>query len=186
MRKQDIRTATGLAFLIILLAACTPLAAPTATSIPSPSAAASFTDPYAYCQAVGNADTPGPEFTGPKMTKALAQAIKTATGASADAPLDLFMQGSTWRCMNGKVYACFVGANLPCDSKANTDATPTPEEQDFCTANPNSDSIPAAVTGHDTVFAWTCKDGKPEAGQPIVEVDSRGYITSIWYALPAP
>jgi hypothetical protein len=88
--------------------------------------------------------------------------------------------------MDGKVYACTVGANLPCDSKANTDKTPTQPEIDFCQANPTSDFIPAAVTGHDTIYEWICKAGKPEVGKQVFQVDKQGYIVEIWYVIPAP
>jgi len=191
-----------------LLVACTPAAATvTSTAVPTVSStivptaipttvppstpaatatAASYTDPFAFCQYAGNADTPGPLYTGPKMTEPLANALKKASGAAPDAPLDMFMQASSWRCMDGKVYACFVGANLPCDSKANTDPAPTSAETDFCKANPASDFIPAVVTGHETVFEWRCKGGKPETGKQVWQVDARGYIADIWYALPAP
>ena len=85
--------------------------------------------------------------------------------------------------MDGQVYGCFVGANLPCTSKANTDRTPTAAENDYCKANPNSDFIPAAVTGHDTVYEWRCQNGGPEIAKQVFQVDSSGYISEIWYPL---
>jgi hypothetical protein len=169
-------TLTPILFLVAaLLAACTPPAAPVST-----------TDPYAYCQKIQNVDTPGPQYTGPKMPQSLALALKKASGAAEDAPLEMFIQASSWRCMDGKVYACFVGANLPCSAKANLDQTPTSAETDFCQANPQSDFIPAVVTGRETVFEWRCKNGKPETSRQLVQVDARGFIANIWYALPAP
>ena len=85
--------------------------------------------------------------------------------------------------MAGKVYACFVGANLPCDSKANIDRTPTSAETDYCKSNPNSDFIPAAVTGHDTIYAWRCNQDTPAIDKQVFHVDSQGYIQEIWYQL---
>jgi hypothetical protein len=166
----------------------TPITAPTsAPIIASPTAQAStFADQFAYCAAVGTTDTLGPDYTGPKMPQTIAEALKKASGASPDAPLDIFLKGSFWRCMNGKVYACFVGANLPCDSKANTDKTPTTAETDFCKANPNSDFIPAAVTGHDTIYEWRCNQVAPEIVKQVFQVDERGYISDIWYPLTPP
>ncbi len=156
----------------------------TATSA-SPTAAASdsFTDPFAYCTAVGNADTPGTPYTGPAMPVNIVKALQKAAGAPADAPLDPYMKGSFWRCMDSKVYACFVGANLPCDSKANTDQTPTQAEVDYCKANPSADFIPAAVTGHDTIYEWACKNGQPSVSKQVFQVDARGYIKEIWYQI---
>src|SRR3982751_789358 len=75
---------------------------------------ASFSGPFAYCAAVGTADTPGPRCTGPAMPEAVARGLRAAFGAPAHAPLDPFLEQSVWRCMGGKVYACTFGANLPC------------------------------------------------------------------------
>ena len=44
--------------------------------------------------------------------------------------------------MNKSVYVCNFGANLPCDSKADTDKNPTQPMQDFCKANPTADIDP--------------------------------------------
>jgi hypothetical protein len=159
----------------------TPTAVPSA--VPATVQPASFTDPFAYCAAVGTIDVPDAKYTGVKMPEGLAKSLQKASGAAADAPLDLFVNGSSWRCMNGKVYACFVGANLPCDSKANIDKTPTAGENDFCKANPNSDFIPAVVTGHDTVYDWHCKNGTAETVKQVFQVDQRGYIADIWYLI---
>ncbi len=186
----------ALSILALFFVACssTPAAQPTAeppaasTPVPQPTAqpttaAATYTDPFAYCAAVGTADAPGPEYTGPKLPDNVAEAIKKASGASPDMPIDILKQGSFWRCMNGKVYGCFVGANLPCDSKANVDKTPTAEEADFCKANPNADVIPAVVTGHETVYEWRCNNDAPEIVKQVAQVDARGYMTDIWYQL---
>jgi hypothetical protein len=75
-----------------------------------------------------------------------------------------------------------VGANLPCDSKANVDMKPTQAEQDYCKKNPRAD-IPAAVTGHETVFQWRCTNGAPLIVKQVFHVDARGYIYEIWYAI---
>jgi hypothetical protein len=203
MRKFYPFTPLLLALLLVVFSACAPLTSPTpSTAQPAtpttavnppanqpstavaPTTASSFTDPFAYCAAVGNIDTPDSRFSGPHMPDVLAQGLKKASGASADAPIELFTTGAYWRCMDDKVYACTVGANLPCDSKANTDKTPTQPETDFCVANPTSDFIPAAVTGHDTIYSWKCTAGKPAIDQQVFHVDARGYIVEIWYVIP--
>jgi len=116
------------------------------------------------------------------MPDVIANGLKKASGASADAPMQLFTQNAFWRCMDGKVYACTVGANLPCDSKANTDKTPTSPETDYCKANPGQD-IPAYVTGHDTIYAWHCNQQTPIVQQQVFTVDGRGFIAEIWYQI---
>ncbi|MGE5619800.1 MAG: protease inhibitor I42 family protein [Sphingomonadaceae bacterium] len=53
-------------------------------------------------------------------------------------------------------------------------------------ANPDSDFIPAAVTGHDTVYSWRCTGTTPTIEQQWVGVDDQGFGTNFWYAmLPA-
>ena len=163
-------TLTGLAGCVIT---------PTPSSSPTP---ATYNDPFAYCKAVGTIDTPGPQYTGPKVPQSIAQGLQTAMNAP-NVPINVLENGSFWRCVNGNVYACFVGANLPCDEKANTDRTPTQAEKDFCTQNPNSDFIPAVVTGHNTVYEWICKDGQPEIARQIAQVDQQGFLANIWYEI---
>ena len=108
------------------------------TSAPASTASATtYSDPFAYCTATGTIDTPDARYAGPKVPDKVAKALQKATGAAPDAPLNIF-QNSYWRCMNGKVYGCFVGANLPCTAKADLSRTPTTEETDFCKANPNA------------------------------------------------
>jgi hypothetical protein len=158
---------------MLLAAACTPAAVPTPTS---------FNDPYAYCKAVGTIDQPDARYTGEAQPPALADALKKALGVPADAP----MVGMVWRCVNGSVLACTVGANLPCQSKANTDKTPTEAETAFCKENPTSDFIPAAVTGHDAIYAWKCVNGTAVAGEQVFSVDEQGFVKEIWYTLPNP
>ncbi len=162
-----------------------PVPSPTAVT-PATTSAATFTDPFAYCAAVGTIDSPDDRYTGPKMPDELAEALRKASGGSDDAPLDMFKEGGYWRCMDGKVYACTVGANLPCADKANTDRTPTDAENEFCQENPDADVIPAAVTGHETIYDWSCKGKTPEAGQQVFHTDARGFITEIWYEISKP
>ncbi len=175
--------ALALVAVCLIAAACTPQPAAGPTTPPT---AATFTDAFAYCTAVGTIDAPDARYTGPKMPDAVAQGLKKATGASADAPISLFTDNAFWRCAGGKVMACTVGANLPCTEKAVTDKTPTQDEKDFCTANPSADVIPAAVTGSATVYEWRCTSGAPEIVKQVADVDAQGYIAGIWYAIPAP
>ena len=182
-----IKTLSLSLLLIFILTAC----AQAATSIPATAPAptpttAAFSDPFAYCAAVGTIDKPDASYTGPKMPPQIVQGLKKASGAAVDAPDDIFTNGSTWRCMDAKVYACFVGANLPCDSKANADKTPTQAEIDFCKSSPTSDFIPMAVTGHDTIYAWACKEGAPAIEKQVWQVDPQGYIQDIWYPITGP
>lgn len=188
-------------FCLLGLAGCsipaTPLpAAPVITVPPTdkPSAATAasqavtappggFADPFAYCQAVGTIDQPDERYQGPKTPEAVVKALMKASGAPADAPVQAFSPGTFWRCMDHQVYACFVGANLPCESKPPATEEPSALMSDYCKANPNLDFIPAAVSGHETLFAWACQEGKAVISQQVFHLDPQGYIREIWYAL---
>lgn len=172
-------------FTILLLIAANIVSCSTTVIVATPAATqqSTFTDPFAYCTAVGTVDTPDARYTGPKMPDAVVKSLMKAAGAPASVPLSVFVNNSFWRCMNGKVYACTVGANLPCESKANTSKTPNEGMTSFCQANPNSDFIPAVDTGHDTVYEWRCTNGTPEVVKQIFKVDARGFISDIWYPI---
>jgi hypothetical protein len=137
---------------------------------------------------VGTIDAPDARYTGAKVPDAIIEGFKQAAGLQASTePSDIFKQATTWRCMDGKVYACNFGANLPCDSKADTNSVPTQPMAEYCTANPGSDFIPMSVTGHATIYSWRCVQDKPQVNEQIAKVDARGYLAQIWYRLePGP
>jgi hypothetical protein len=164
-----------LSLLVPLLAAC---------SVAATEAPKTYSDPYAYCTAVGQIDAPDARYTGPKMSDALFKDYLTAAKLDVNTPYpDQFKQMTIWRCMESKVYACNFGANIPCDSKANTDKTPTQAISDYCKANPEVDFIPMAVTGHNVIYSWRCVNGAPELGDQLDTVDAAGYQSSFWVPL---
>jgi hypothetical protein len=175
MKPKETALSLALLLLFACLAGCGSIATPT-------SAPATYADPFAYCAAVGTIDAPDASYTGAQFPVSVAQGLQTALNAP-DTPLEVLQNGSSWRCMDGEVYACFVGANLPCDAAANTDQTPTQEEIDFCRANPDSDFIPAAVTGRETVYEWRCRDGAPEIVQQLFHPDAQGFLSEFWHRL---
>jgi len=182
--------AAGLLLIVVALSACAPAAkAAPVTPTPPPAATATaeaFSDPFAYCAAVGTTDKPDARYTGPKTSDTIFKGYLKAAGLDVNGNYpDAFKQMTIWRCMNGQVYACNFGANLPCDSKANTDKTPTQAMADFCKQNPDSDFIPMVVTGHDTIYSWHCAKGAPEVLEQIDQVDAAGYLTRIWYPIQA-
>jgi len=161
----------------------TPNIIPTPTSAPSPTAE-TFLDPFSYCAAVGTNDTPDARYTGNQIPDEIINGFKKAAGLEASSePIDMFKKTTIWRCMDNKVYACNFGANLPCNSKANTDKTPTQAMEDYCAANSGSDFIPASVTGHTTIYSWRCVKGTAELLNQIEKVDGAGYWAQIWYKI---
>ncbi len=178
-----------LSVLAMLVVACSPkvgaIASATSNLPPANSSTAdSFTEPFAYCAAVGTADAPDSRYTGAPIPDEIINGFKKAAGLEASTePIDMLRKTTIWRCMESKVYACNFGANLPCDSKANTDRMPSQSMEDYCQANPNSDMMPASVTGHTTIYSWHCVKDLPQVLEQIEQVDSAGYWVKIWYEI---
>lgn len=177
MHHRSTRFAAPLLALMVTLLIAGPPPATAQTS--------SSTDPFAYCAAVGTIDAPDARYTGAAMPESVARALQTASQDAANVPLAQLMQDSVWRCMDGSLYACTVGANLPCQDKANTSQTPSPEMTQYCQANPSGD-IPAVVTGNTTIYEWSCENGVATRGNQFWLVDARGFIANLWYQLGQP
>jgi hypothetical protein len=140
-------------------------------------------DPFTYCAAVGTIDAPDARYTGPQVPHAIAEGLKKAFGAPTDAPLEAFSRGTSWRCMGGKVYACNVGANLPCSEKVDTHRVPSQGMINWCRENPNADAIPAVASSRATVYEWKCTNATPEIVRQVVQPDAQGFLSNIWYQI---
>ncbi|HXH10298.1 MAG TPA: hypothetical protein VNP04_11125 [Alphaproteobacteria bacterium] len=192
---QSVRRVRALVAVVLALGgllACAPFAlaqgSPTPMASPASGTASQrmFSDPFAYCSAVGTIDAPDSRYTGPQVPEVVAQGLKQAFGAPAEAPLDVFIRGTSWRCMGGEVYACNVGANLPCGEKADTSRTPRAGMLQWCKENPNAEVIPAFASGRATVYEWKCTNGAPAVVRQVAEPDARGFLSHIWYAISPP
>lgn len=149
-------------------------------------AAESFHAPFAYCAAVGTIDAPDARYVGPAVPEAVARGLQRAFGVAPSEPLFPFERGTTWRCMDGAVYACNVGANLPCGDKPAPDPKPTEAMRTWCAENRSSAFIPMYVTGHATVYDWSCDGTVPKRGKQTEQLDARGFVTSIWHRIEPP
>ena len=185
--QRLLRWTVGLGCVALLLSGCVlPQAPAVSPDAPTPGAGEGrdgFTDPFAYCAAVGTIDAPDARYAGPEVPEVVIEGLREALETPDDAPSEWFTAGTVWRCMDGAVWACFVGANLPCSAKADTSRTPPPEMVDFCRENPTAEVIPAYVTGRETVYEWHCTDGAPEIVRQLVEPDAQGFISNIWYEI---
>jgi hypothetical protein len=95
-------------------------------------------DPFAYCERAGTDDRLSGAASAPsdRAAKILEPYSRTAFGLPAGAPIPA---GSLfWRCMQGKVYVCVVGANLPCGAKADR-AKRNSGAEAYCRENPGAD-----------------------------------------------
>lgn len=141
------------------------------------SANAAETDLTKLCRQEVNDDTV--RDYQPSLHDAALKAFKKFFPDAAQKPTDeMLASQAKFRCMGGKVYACFIGANLPC-SKMNTDESNTGAEA-FCKDNPTADSVPMVATGHDTIYSYRCKDGHAEIARRLYQIDQRGFAQSLW------
>ncbi len=174
----------------VALAGCLPWAPATPAPTPTPISVLppdAFEDPFAYCQALVNIDSPDIRYIGVPLPPEVKEGFLNAIDASPEARADENFNANTrWRCMDGQVYACNFGANLPCESPADTITTPNQGMLEYCSQNPAAEFIPYAYTGHATIYNWSCQSGKPVAGEQILHVDKRGFVQEIWYPIPSP
>lgn len=136
----------------------------------SPILAQSFTDPIDYCKTVGTIDRPDARYTGPKLPEWMAKDLNLKPNQGK------FME---WRCAKCEVLACLYGANIPCNSKANSSRKPTQAIVDYCKQNPDSTFVPMVVTGHETTVSWACHGTSPSVIKSAA-VDAQGYAKAYW------
>ncbi len=173
--------ATKLVLTIILLFLVTVPVAETSRAEEGP-----FSDPFAYCAAVDDVDAPDGRYVGPGVPGPIVDGLRKALGFPGNLPQDLVERAVFWRCMGGSVWACFVGANLPCTVKADPSPVPSQAMKDFCRAESVGEGIPAYITGRATIYEWRCDDGEPKIVRRLDEADGRGFLSAIWYKIDAP
>lgn len=178
--RSKARTRIRTAFIPALGASCLGLLGLHTAAQPSIAVqgAADVADPFAYCARVGIDDRLSIE-AGDESARVLAPYVRATLGLplNATAPSGLF-----WRCMDAKVYICVVGANLPCDSKADR-AKRNRGADRYCREYPEATDVPAYATGHQTVYLWHCSAGRAIAARTVVAVDRRGFRTDIWHVV---
>ncbi len=131
--------------------------------------------PAAYCKRVGTDDTTHP------IPETLVPAVNTAFATRM--PARMAVGTTLFRCAGHRVMVCTIGANLPC-GKADTSRVANPGVSQWCRDNPDSPFVPAAATGHDTIYAWRCHAGAPQIARQSLHVDPRGFVAEFWKPLP--
>lgn len=123
----------------------------------------------------GAGHCPNPAHARPaKVPDDLVPALAAAFGADKDA----VRSGGVVRCVGGKLMGCYVGANLNC-GKADMRRSSFGAAA-WCRSHPGATDIPMAATGHDTIYAWSCKGPHAVPGKTIVKVDRQGYVADNW------
>jgi hypothetical protein len=132
------------------------------------SAAPGYTDPFAYCDAIGTADVPDSQYKGPAVPASVAAALGVSDPQA--------MQEVHWRCANQTVMACNANHTAACD------LTPTVDYMiGYCAAHPDTKDIPAPNG------SWSCTGKRPEIPRDQKwPVDARGFYPNAWVTVPAP
>jgi|HubBroStandDraft_5_1064220.scaffolds.fasta_scaffold165125_2 hypothetical protein len=169
--KRAARLAVLLAFGGLLCGTVSAL--PPQQALPALRKGGATADPFGYCKASGTSDS----------VRQLPRTLKRAAAAALGLPPGAeAADGYFWRCMDGAVYVCSVGANIPCQSKADAKRRNAGAEA-FCREKPDADSVPAYATGHSTIYEWRCVSGAALRGKRIVRLDRRGFQADFWSRL---
>jgi hypothetical protein len=180
-------TLVAMVILALLLGACVPISPDSGTStVPAAQTSETFTDPFAYCAAVGTVDAPDTRWAGDEQPAVIADALRGPLGTMTDTPTETIQRTMVWRCANGEVMACVVGANLPCSEKADLNTEASEAVTDFCKENPDNDFVPMVVTGRATAYSWSCADGEPVLGEQMMDIDDQGFFADLWYQVEQP
>ncbi len=142
-----------------------------------------YNNPFSYCKAVKNIDTPDKSYIGLKKPPLIIEKLKHILNMPKNVSKKWIEDGLVWRCMNGQVWACFKGANIPCTIKGNSSKTPSEKMKFYCKKVKNSNLIPAYITGHNTIYKWSCIKGTPVIIKQIYHLDSNGFIKEFWHEI---
>lgn len=139
--------------------------------------ATTYTNPFAYCAAVGTVDQPGPRYRGAEHPKDIVTSMSKATGGSS-----LYPGQTTWRCEGGRVMGCYLGASGEnCSFRVDRAMGASREMIRYCRTR-SSGRIPEAAAG--PAWFWRCNGGAPQLDPTVVAPS--GYLTSAWVVIAAP
>jgi hypothetical protein len=88
--------------------------------------------------------------------------------------------GNAWRCMGGKVMACYLGASgSACLKTMKVDAERMATFRKFCRDNPDDNFIPMSLI-RNLASTWRC-DYKTPVQTTTTPVDKAGYYIGSWW-----
>ncbi len=140
-----------------------------------------YTDPFAYCRMKrdvggGEGGVADDKYVGTQPPPTVAEAVQQKWGGGTG-------DGATWRCMEGRVYACNMGASgRACRTAATSDDQWRAIKED-CRATPKLEFI-ANATNY-SAADWRCIEGRPVVVQSF-PVDQRGYLVGNWVEVRPP
>lgn len=93
-------------------------------------------------------------------------------------PAEQVLRSTYFRCANGRVLVCNIGANLVL--RQGRYASIPPRCGCLVRKSSGSDSIPMSATGHATIYQWRCDGGKPAVTGSALAVDLQGFTPQNW------
>lgn len=132
--------------------------------------AAANVDAFSYCQTAVNLDRHGNTTIDRESSAAIAKVVRT----------DAF----DWRCMDGAVFACELGASGRACQKMNASKLPTAAISAFCLESPNTGFVPMSVIGNSPA-SWKCVGTVPQISDSVA-LDKRGFMKGSWAMVEAP
>ena len=123
-----------------------------------------------YCVVHRNVDNPGRDFYGAAYKTDIVPPAVIKAGAN------------TWRCMDGRVQVCAVGADGRACGKLDPGLSPAKPVRAYCGVNPGSDFVPMVVIGN-SATTWRCTGAVPYPLE-TQKLDKRGFVVGRWRALP--
>lgn len=131
---------------------------------------ATYSDARAYCQAVQNADVPGPSYRGSATPDWIVQAVVEHPDYA----------GVVWRCAGGAVLACVEFNSLACmkapwlDPASWNYVLENPDVRTQCRRTPTLDCVPG------THCVVDCVAGRPSLSRNNRPLESRGFYNDEW------
>jgi hypothetical protein len=140
-----------------------------------------FTDPSAYCRAVGTIDAPDSRYGAAGVPDWIRAAFFSPQQIAAQREGRQPDYGIAWRCVQGDVFAC-QNAQTPSCMKPDTNRTPSAAMLEFCKDAQHSASVvPRVVTGTARMLAydWVCRGSVPAIAKET-PLDAQGFVAADW------
>jgi hypothetical protein len=137
-------------------------------------------DPDDLCARVGNDDRVRPYEPSlrPDFVRAYKRLFPTARGGLSDTRL---RARAFFRCMDGKLVACFAEATLPCGPINQSRFSAAADA--FCRDLMQARDVPREVSGFDSQFLFHCVEGRAEVSGSVWVLDRRGFAKDLWTPL---
>lgn len=144
------------------------------TRLPAQQRVPTYADPALFCTAATNSDVPDVRYVGQPLPSWIGDAI-TAQAAKSNQQLN---QAYSWRCMDGRVFACASSAGEDGCSRPSAATEPSEAIRAYC-GDRRRGKVPDVVAGN-TVTLWSCKDKNAIVLGNRGGIDHQGFDGARW------